>query len=62
MEKLRCLNCAKVVGEAEITTGTLRKICPKCKSVNMWDFVEITSLSDNKFSTVRSLIQKLDKK
>lgn len=62
LEKLRCLECGKVLGEAEIITGKFKKICPKCKSMNEWDFIEIVSLMENKFTVERKLIQRVDKK
>jgi len=62
MEKLRCLGCAKVLGEAEIAVGTFKKICPKCKALNSWQFIETTFLMGNEFSVSRRLVQKVVEK
>lgn len=33
MQEIRCTNCGKLLMEAE-GQATIRKICPKCKTVN----------------------------
>lgn len=59
MEKLRCLQCGKVLGEAEILEGIFKKICPRCKSLNEWEFILATSIVNNKIKIKHKLIQTL---
>jgi len=59
MELLRCLQCGKVLGEAEILDGIFKKICPRCKSLNEWEFIFDTFIINNKIKIKHKLIQKL---
>ncbi len=40
MEQIRCKNpnCRKVLLEAQIKEGVLIKICPRCKTRNIYEF------------------------
>lgn len=34
--EVRCENCKRLLFEADITKGKVRKICPRCKKVNIF--------------------------
>lgn len=34
--KVKCVVCGKVLYEADIRDGTVKKICPKCKTENVY--------------------------
>lgn len=57
-EKLICPRCQKTLMEAEITDGTITKVCPRCKTATKWVFQRFIRIENGRIVvTFKKVVQ-----